>query len=168
MTVLLLGLYFDRGTRPSVLHGVVEQVEHDLPKCGAVDVRVQILSHVERNSDVRGLGNRAECFDGICDLDCDRGALEIQRVAAGLETREPEHAFDECRESSRLGKYDCRKMSSLVGPALALERQRLGEHRDLREWSAKLVRHVGNEASAQICKLAASPLLRETDNGEHR
>jgi hypothetical protein len=85
----------------AVLHGVVDQIQQDLPNGPAVHRRHDVVSNVQRQLAARRPGKRRKSFDGLRRELAQAGRRHGQARDATLAAGKVEHVVDEMRQPSR-------------------------------------------------------------------
>jgi hypothetical protein len=154
------------GAARGILHGVVEQVQHDLPQRRGLGEDVHVVRHVDRDPRRSSVGHRLEHGDRLAELAAERASRECDRRRRAA-PREAQHALDEHGQPARLAVHDAREVSAFLGRPFAAVHQRLGERRHVGERRAQLVRHARDELRPQPRQLAPAAQLIERDGREH-
>ena len=146
-----------------VLHGVVEQVQHDLAMASSSTAAIAPARASSRSSSAAAIG---------------RNASTVSRTSAATSAR-PRSRSAACRarrartagrsrraaQAPRLLVDDGQRAAPLLVRADAVEQQRLREHPDLRQRRAQLVRDAGHEVGAHARQ---RPLAPDLENGRHQ
>ncbi len=150
----------------AVLHGVVEQVEQHLAHRAGVGRDDEVFGHGCGQGDAAGRRQRRKAVDDFLHQRRQGGWLRRDMRCPPFRAREVQQVLDEVRQAARFLVDDRQGAAPLFFGTDAAERQGLGEHADLRERRAQLVRDAGDEVGPQLSELGFAPQLEQRSSDQ--
>jgi hypothetical protein len=143
----------------SVLHCVVEEIEHNLPQAAGIDAGNETGLDARVDLCATNASKRCKCIDRGLHLAIHLERLSDDSAPAVLGASECKNVLDEISETLRFLIDDSERSLSLrIGTELTVSQQ-LGEQADLRKRRTQLVRYTGHEIDSQLRELLLSPKL---------